>query len=117
MKKILFRKLMDIEKGTKAFSITQKNEDKDCITHVRKSFVYQLCECEKVNPEIKPPEIHMRKSLNTKKGLEKCHLEVKGAFFVTSKRLLMKVNFQHSLDIQILWKTKIFSPKKSEVLT
>lgn len=117
MKEILFKKNSDIQKRTKTLSISHINEDKDCKTHVKKSFIYMVSKVEEVEDQIQPPQIFIRKTINNKTREEHFIFEVKGYFFMSHQRFLMKVRFHHTLVIDIFWKDKIFSPKKSAVLT
>ncbi|MBF0522381.1 MAG: hypothetical protein HQL24_04905 [Candidatus Omnitrophica bacterium] len=120
MKRVIFKNKKDFEKGTKELSICQKIEDKDCITHIRKSFFYRVTEVNKLTeePEVpESPEIFITKSIDTKHKLEQVNLKCVGSFFMAHQRMILKVNFQHNLNIQIYWKTDIFSPKKSAILT
>lgn len=117
MKKVLFKKRIDRKKGTKAFSIHTRTEDKQCRTEVRKSFKYAVDLAREVKPVPKKPLVFIRKSLDTKRGIEVFSFHVKGYFYVTQGCDVVKVRFNHSLDIEIKWKIKNFSPKKSESLT
>ena len=117
MKEIMFKKLSDLKKRTKHLSISQHSEDKDCKTHVQKSFSYIVSKMEGQEPEVVAPQVFIKKSLNTKTGVETFTFEVKGSFYMSYNRSMMKVRFHHTLNIEILWKEKVFSPKKSAVLT
>lgn len=117
MKEILFKKSNDLEKRAKEILISNQTEDKDCTTQVKKRFTYHLEPTDKVSPQPQAPQIHIKKTFDTQKRVERFNFQVKGNFYMTYNRLLLKVYFQHTLDIEILWKVKIFSPKKSAVLT
>ena len=117
MKDILFKKVSDLKKRTKLLSISQHSEDKECKTHVQKSFVYMISPVEETDPQPSHPQVYITKSVNTKTKVEHFCFEVKGSFYLSYNRSLMKVRFHHTLKIDIAWKTKIFSPKKSAVLT
>ncbi len=116
MKEILFKKKCNAGKGIKSLSISQQSEDKDSTTLVRKSFLYHVTKTQETNPKTDPPQIYIKKVFDTKKKTEKFFLKVKGAFYMTHKRLLLQVNFQHTLNIHILWKAKSFSIKNATVL-
>ena len=98
-------------------AISQRFNEKDCATSVRKTFIYHVSQSEAVDNQLGTPQIHIVKDLDTKKRIEKFLFQVKGHFYISHQRLLLKVRFQHTLRIQIKWKAKVFSPKKSEVLT
>ena len=116
MKEILFKKKLDLTNRLKSFSITSDTEDKECKMRVEKSFLYNVTLADKTE-DLEVPQIYIKKSMDTHKKLEKFNFQVKGSFYTSRDRILIKVDFHHTLDIQINWKTKIFSPKKSEVLT
>ncbi len=117
MKKVLFRKRINLKKRIKTFSIYTKTEDRECKTQVRKGFTYAADWAKNDKPVSKPPLVFIRKSFDTKKKTETFSFHVKGYFYVTYKRELIRVRFHHTLDIEIKWKVKHFSPKKSVSLT
>lgn len=117
MKKILYKRNRDIHKGTKRFSIFQKSEDKECVTLIKKGFTYKVALTSEINPKVDPPRIDIIKAFDTKKKTELFEFDVKGCFYLTHERKLVKVDFHHSLRIKLAWKSKIFSPKKSAILT
>ncbi|MDP8212501.1 MAG: hypothetical protein P9X22_04305 [Candidatus Zapsychrus exili] len=117
MKRVIFRKKKNYEKGTKELSIIQKMEDKECITHVRKGFLYNVSETKKIEGQTDTPQIYITKSFDTKKQIERVNLRCVGDFYMTHNRVVLNVSFQHTLNIQIFWKKNIFSPKKSAILT
>ncbi len=117
MKKILFKKRIDFDKRMKTFSIYSQSEDKECKTRVRKGFAYTVEWAKGDRPVSKAPLVFIKKSLDTKKGVEGFSFHVKGHFYINHNRRLMRVRFNHTLDIEINWKVKNFSPKKSASLT
>ncbi len=117
MKKLQFKRLNDPKKKMKLVRITSRTEDNECITHVLKKFTYKVSVSEEKEPKTVAPEVFIKKSFNTRRRVEKFNFLVKGHFFVKQKRMLLKVDFQHTLNIHISWKHKAFSPKKSEALT
>jgi len=118
MKRVLYRKRMNLKKRLKTFSIYSRTEDHECKTQVRKGFAYAVDWAkEDPAPESKAPLIFIRKVFDTKKGIETFSFHVKGYFYVNYNRELMRVRFNHTLDIEIRWKAKHFSPKKSVSLT
>jgi hypothetical protein len=84
---------------------------------VRKSFVYIVSPVDEIEANVRAPEIDIKKSFDTKKREEKFSFRVKGEFSITQGRRQFKVDFCHTLKIDIIWKGKIFSPKKSATLT
>lgn len=116
MKEVRIQKVDKPEHRIKLLSICQAAEDKQCDTSVHKSFFYKVFKCYDTEPQLNPPQIYVFKALDTKNKTEKFRFQVKGCFYVTHKRFLYKIRYRHLLDIEIKWK-KIFSPKKSAVVT
>ncbi len=108
---------MDSKKRIKVLSFGQKFEDKDSKTEVKKNFSYKLYKSEDLTPQQGDPEIFIRKSFDSKNAMEKFNFQVKGYYYITHNRMLLKVYFRHTLNIKVQWKSKAFSPKKSEILT
>ncbi len=117
MKKVLYKRSVATDKRSKFLAVQTRSEDKDSKTLVRKSFMYKVAEAGTENPQIAAPQVFIKKSLDTKKRIERFQFRVQGAFYLNHNRMLMKVDFEHTLHILIFWKHKIFSPKKSAVLT
>ena len=117
MKKILFKKRINLEKRAKNFSIHSQTEDQKCRTEVHKSFTYAVSRVKEKDPQPKPPLVFIRKAFDTKKGIEEFGFHVKGYFYITHNGGPVKVRFHHTLDIMITWKVKDFSPNKSANLT
>ena len=117
MKNVIFKRMSDVKRGRKELSICSRSEDQDSKTQVRKSFIYNVARTEDIAPQVVAPEIFIHKEMDTKKKIEKFSFEVKGCFYMSHNRILLKVNFHHTLNIKIIWKKEIFSPKKSAVLT
>ena len=117
MKELCINTLNNPTRKTKHLSVSQYADDKECKTYVQKSFIYKAFRVEKTNPQLNPPQIYIKKVFNTKNKVEGFTFKVKGSFYLTYKRFLYKVRFHHILNIEIVWKTQIFSPKKSAVLT
>lgn len=101
----------------KNFCIRTNKCDKDSSTQIVKTFTYYASKAKGDSLNIESPEIFVTKSFDTKKRVEKFNFVVKGFFYMTQERGVAKVSFKHTLDINIQWKSKIFSPKKSVVLT
>ena len=117
MKQILYRRKQSLKNRRKMISINEHAEDKDCKTHVRKSFAYIVTQAKGQEGNVQDPEIHINKFLDTKKHIEKFSFRVKGSFLMTRDRTSFKVDFCHTLRIDIEWKKEAFSPKKSVTLT
>jgi len=117
MKDVLFESQIDLEKRKKNFSVYSKTEDNTCKTQIQKSFTYVVNRVEGSIPEAKAPVVFIQKSFDSKKRIEQFGFHVRGYFLVNHEDTLMKVLFHHTLDIRIRWKSKNFSPKKSDSLT
>ena len=117
MRNIIYKKKQSLEHRRKLISICENTEDKECKTYVRKSFIYIVSKAEAVEEHPKPPEIFIKKRFDTQSLTERFSFRVKGSFYLNQERNLLKVNFCHTLRINIIWKSKIFSPKKSVTLT
>lgn len=117
MNEMLLKKKLNTEKRIKSFTINKVSEDKDSKTHVKKSFVYLVSHAKELESKSEAPQIHITKSIDNKKKIENMIFQVKGQFFMPYNRQLVSVKFRHTLNIEIYWKNKIFSPKKSAVLT
>ena len=117
MKEVYLKRNCDAQQGTKRLAILQKNEEKDCKTKVYKSFRYHISKAEALDHSLLTPEIFITKNFDTKRGIERFTFTVHGAFYLDYKQELLKVDFLHTLKIEIRWKSKVFSPKKSEILT
>ena len=116
MKEILYKKRIDISKRIKAFSIYSQTEDEQCKTQVSKGFSYTVDWAKEDRLTSRTPLVFIRKTYDTKKGIETFSFHVKGSFYINHNREFMRVRFHHTLDIEIKWKSKNFSPKKSASL-
>jgi len=117
MKEVILSQHKSAQHGRKHFSILQRNEESDCSTRVYKSFRYQLDPNTPSARSDEAPDIYITKNFDTKRGIERFSFSVVGIFYLEDRIRLYKVNFQHTLKIQIKWKSKVFSPKKSVILT
>ena len=117
MREVLYRKRKTNNKRHKLISLIERTADKDCTTYVRKHFVY-FVDKQMTDPEpLQPPEIHIKKAFDSKKKEEAFHFRVKGVFYLTHGRHLVRVRFCHTLHISIIWKNQALFPKKSATLT
>jgi len=117
MKTILYRKRQSLKNHRKMVSINEQSDEKECKTHVRKSFAYIVSNVTAEKEIIEAPEIHIKKSFDTKRHQEKFSFRVKGAFYIKEHKAIYKVDFCHTLRIELEWKDKTFSPNKSVTLT
>ena len=113
MREILFKNETSIAKRRKTILISERSEDKECKTSVRKSFIYLVSPEVRMEQPVNQPDIYIRKSYNTKTKEEKFSFRVKGYFYIAKENCFLKVYFCHCLKINIFWKAKVFSPKSA----
>ena len=117
MKDILYKKRCNTAQRTKVFSILQKMEDAECVTKIHKAFRYEIYPSEKENAfQLGSPQAYIRKTLNTQKAIEKFSFQVKGSFYITYQDHFLKVDFQHTLNIHLKWKSKSLLQQNSTIL-
>lgn len=117
MREITYKKRHSLKNHRKLVLIHENNDAKDYKTAVRKSFIYKIAMVDRIEEDLGRPTIFIRKTINHVTNMEKFLFRVKGAFYMKHGEKILKVDFCHTLKIAISWKTKIFSPKKSETLT
>ncbi len=115
MKDVLYKNLTSIPKGKKTILIREKSEDQECLTYIRKSFIYLATNEVRINQPADAPQIFIKKLFNSKTKEEKFSFKVKGFFYITKDFSFVKVRFSHTLKINIHWKTKVLSPKAAEL--
>ena len=109
----ILHKTKEILKGRgKKIVIHEHSQDKECVSDIRKNFLYLAQE---VDFEEKPqaPQVHVRKSFDSLKRNEKFCMRVKGFFYVNRNRRLVKVGYYHTLRILLHWKSAVAFPNKS----
>jgi len=96
----------------KVISLREHSEEKECVTDVRKNFIYMATEAD--TEEVQSvPQVHIKKYFDSVTNDEKFSFRVKGFFYVNHSRRLMKVDYCHTLRINLHWKGKVSSPKKT----
>ncbi len=113
MKQILHTSRAAYHNRAKIIKIMEKSEDTECLTQVRKTFVYVISAVVDETQKLPDPQIKIRKSFDTKTREEKFSFRIKGGIYVNHSRRLLRVEYSHTLRINLKWKTKVFSPKKS----
>ena len=113
MKNVLHKTRVAFANRIKMTKIIEDMEDKDCLTKVRKTFVYVLSTAVGEPQTLSEPVIKILKSFDTKTRDEKFSFRIKGVVYVNHNRRLIRVDYCHTLRIHLKWKTKVFSPKKS----
>ncbi len=97
----------------KMVSILECNEDKQCVSFVRKNFLYLAQEGEYYEETPCTPQVHVSKSYDNVTQEEKFCFRVKGFFFVHRSRRLVKIGYSHTLNVRLRWKSSSISPKKT----
>ena len=112
MKDIL-HKTKEILKGRgKKIVIHEHSQDKECVSDIRKNFLYVAQEVD--HQEDPPtPEVRVRKSYDSLNRNEKFMMRIKGFFYVNRNRRLVKVGYHHTLRVLLHWKSAMVSPNKS----
>ncbi len=109
----VLHKTKEIFKGRgKRIVIQEQSQDKQCISDVRKNFLYLAKEVDH-EEELHKPEVHVRKSFDSLNRTEKFIMQVKGTFYVNRNRRLVKIAYYHTLRILLHWKTAISVPSTS----
>jgi hypothetical protein len=112
MRDILHKTMAILHGRGKVITLRDHAEEKECVTDVRKNFIYLATEAQS---EEKPstPRVHIRKFFDSVSRDERFSFRVKGAFYVNHNRRLMKVDYCHTLRINLHWKAKVTTPKKT----
>src|SRR5689334_15825457 len=95
----------------KRIVIQEHSQDKQCISDVRKNFLYLAQEVDH-EEDPKAPEVHVRKSFDSLNRTEKFIMQVKGSFYINRNRRLVKIVYYHTLKILLHWKTAVSAPSK-----
>ncbi len=106
MREISYKNLTSPKNGKRIISVNETNENKDCLTHVHKAFIYLVKKEENQEGVVAQPIFHIFKSFNTKTKAEKFSFRVKGMFHVVKGAIVFTVYFCHSLRIDITHKAK-----------
>ena len=109
----IIHKTAGVLKGRgKVITLREHADEKECTTDVRKNFIYVSTEAQ--SEEKQPvPQVHIAKSFDSVHRDEKFSFRVKGFFYVNHGRRLVKVAYCHTLRINLHWKVKASSPKKT----
>ncbi len=112
MRDILHKTTGILQGRGKVITLREHAEEKECVTDVRKNFIYIATEAQS-EEEQSVPQVHIEKSFDSAHRDEKFSFRVKGFFYVNHSRRLMKVAYCHTLRIKLHWKVKAASPKKT----
>ena len=112
MRDVLHKTTSVLKGRGKVITLREHAEEKECITDVRKNFIYIASEAQ-AEEEQCTPKVHIKKSFDSVTNDERFCFRVRGFFYVNHSRRLMKVDYSHTLKINLHWKTKATSPKKT----
>ncbi len=112
MRDILHKTTAVLHGRGKVISLREHADEKECVTDVRKNFIYVVNEAQ-IEEKQSIPKVHIQKSFDSVSHDEKFSFRVKGFFYVNHSRRLMKVDYCHTLRINLHWKVKHVSPKKT----
>ena len=112
MRDILHRTTAVLQGRGKVITLREHTDEKECVTDVRKNFIYVATEAQSEEKQ-SIPQVHIRKFFDSVSRDEKFSFRVKGFFYVNHNRRLMKVAYCHTLRINLHWKVKVSSPKKT----
>ena len=112
MRDILHKTTAILQGRGKVITLREHAEEKECVTDVRKNFMYLATEAQSEEGQ-SVPLVHIKKSFDSVTHDEKFSFRVKGFFYVNHSRRLLKVDYCHTLRINLHWKSKLSSPKKS----
>jgi hypothetical protein len=112
MREILHKTLGILHGRGKVITLREHADEKECVTDVRKNFIYMASEAQS---EGKPtiPLVHISKSFDSVLRDEKFSFRVKGFYHINRNRRLIKVTYRHTLTINLHWKVKAPSLKKT----
>lgn len=101
MRDLVFKNLTKQENRRKILS-SSETVDKDGVrTVVRRHFVYMVREAADQGQELEKPYLCVYKERNTRERLERFYCRMKGAMIVASQGKFFKINFMHSLRINL----------------
>ena len=101
MKEIAFKNLTSAERKRKIVSLREVTERDGCAISSQKTFVYIVSHQSGKVRNIQKPEYHIGKTYDSITKEERFSLRVKGTSYVVQDSNLLKVDFCHSLKIDI----------------
>ncbi len=101
MREIAFKNITSHQKRRKIISLAEKMERDNCLISSYKTLVYIVSpQTEKVR-NLSQPEYYISKFYDSKAKEERFWLRVKGTSYIVQNSSLFKVDFCHSLKIEI----------------
>lgn len=113
MKKILHKTSDRFNKRAKVIIVNEDSQDKECHTTIEKKFLYIMDPGHSRERDTEKPDITVKKSYDTVRNIERFHIKVKGTTSIEKNRQSYRVDFCHSLKINIDWNAKFLSPETS----
>ena len=110
MKNIIYKKRDFIHPG-RVVSIREQSADKECTSRVMKNFVYLISPADMIPENIGAPEIRIVKKMQTAPRIETFLFRIKGEIYVKEKRFIYRVQYCHSLNVHMFWKSHVLSSK------
>mgnify|MGYP000896870361 CR=1 FL=1 len=101
MREIAFKNLTSTAKRRKVISLVEKTQKEGYLISSQKSIVYIVTAAGSQVRDLSKPEYHICKSYDSKEKIEKFSLRVKGASYLIQEGTLLRVDFCHSLRIDI----------------
>lgn len=101
MREIAFKNLTSTAKRRKVISLIEKTQREGYLISSQKSIVYIISAATSQIRELSKPEYHICKSYDSKEKIEKFSLRVKGTSYLMKEGSFLKVDFCHSLRIEI----------------
>lgn len=112
MRDIIHKTTAVLQGRGKVITLREHAEERECISDVRKNFIYVVTQAQRQeDPSI--PRVHIQKSFDSVSRDEKFSFRVKGFFYVNHTRRLMRVDYCHTLRINLHWKVLVSTPKKT----
>ncbi|MBF0618613.1 MAG: hypothetical protein HQL19_00415 [Candidatus Omnitrophica bacterium] len=116
MKNVTYKKRSLPENRGRVVSVREALSDQECDSRSMKNYVYILSRADAVPKDIPVPEIHVTKRIMNEGQDEAFFLKVKGIIYTTKGRFIYKVDYCHSLTVQMHWKTHVLSSKDPAAL-
>jgi len=112
MRDILHKTTSILQGRGKVITLREHAEEEESVTDVRKNFIYITAEAP-FEEKQSIPQVHIKKSFDSVSHDERFSFRVKGFFYVNQSRRLMKVDYCHTLRINLHWKANVSSSNKT----
>ena len=112
MRDILHKTTEVLQGRGKVITLREHADENECVTDVRKNFIYVATQAQSEEKQ-STPRVHIAKSFDSVCHDERFSFRVKGFFYVNHSRRLMRIDYCHTLRINLHWKVEAFAPKKT----